>query len=198
MSKREILPQQRRENPDPEERRTPIHWLVLALAAVLAAFGVDYISHSNVNSPPAWGDGRSLAELVGDKPAAAGTRIDGGAIFTSMCAACHQATGQGLPGVFPPLAGSEWVVGKPDTAIAILLHGINGAIEVKGKVYQGAMPAFGATLGDGEIAAVLTQIRSQWGNAAAAISAETVAATRARLAQRSEPYAGGEELAKLP
>ena len=51
---------------------------------------------------------------------------------------------------------------------------------------------------DGEIAAVLTHIRSQWGNAAAAISAETVAATRARLAQRSEPYAGGEELAKLP
>ena len=198
MSKREILPQQRRENPDPEERRTPIPWLVLALAAVLAAFGVDYISHSDVNTPPAWGDGRSLAELVGDKPATAGARIDGGAIFTSMCAACHQATGQGLPGVFPPLAGSEWVVGKPDTAIAILLHGINGAIEVKGKVYQGAMPAFGATLGDGEIAAVLTHIRSQWGNAAAAISAETVAATRARLAQRSEPYAGGEELAKQP
>ena len=61
MSKREILPQQRRENPDPEERRAPIPWLVLALAAVLAAFCVDYISHSDVNTPPAWGDGRSLA-----------------------------------------------------------------------------------------------------------------------------------------
>ena len=135
---------------------------------------------------------------MGDKPAAAGTRIDGGAIFTSLCAACHQATGLGLPGVFPPLAGSEWVVGKADTVIAIVLHGVNGPIEVKGQTYQGAMPAFGATLGDAEIAAVLTHIRSQWGNAAAAIDTETVAAARARLADRSEPYAGGEELAKLP
>ena len=198
MSKREILPQQRRENPDPEERRTPIPWLVLALAAALAAFGVDYISHSDVNTPSVWGDGRSLAELVGEKPAAAGAKIDGGAIFTSLCAACHQATGLGLPGVFPPLAGSEWVVGKADTVIAIVLHGVNGPIEVKGQTYQGAMPAFGATLGDAEIAAVLTHIRSQWGNAAAAIDTETVAAARARLADRSEPYAGGEELAKLP
>lgn len=198
MSKPEILPQQRRENPDPEERRTPIPWLVLALAAALAAFGVDYISHSDVNTPSVWGDGRSLAELVGEKPAAAGAKIDGGAIFTSLCAACHQATGLGLPGVFPPLAGSEWVVGKADTVIAIVLHGVNGPIEVKGQTYQGAMPAFGATLGDAEIAAVLTHIRSQWGNAAAAIDTEAVAAARARLADRSEPYAGGEELAKLP
>lgn len=198
MNKPEILPQHRRENHEPEERRTPIPWLVLALAAALAAFGIDYISHADLKTPSAWGDSRSLSDLVGDRPAAASARIDGGAIFTSLCAACHQATGQGLPGVFPPLAGSEWVAGKPDTVVAILLHGINGQIEVKGKTYQGAMPAFGTQLGDAEIAAVLTHIRSQWGNAAAPITTDTVTAARARFADRNEPYAGGDELAKLP
>ena len=48
MSSPEILPQQRRENPDPQERTTPIPWLVLALAIILAAFGVDYISHAKL------------------------------------------------------------------------------------------------------------------------------------------------------
>ncbi|MDX5409834.1 MAG: cytochrome c, partial [Thauera sp.] len=105
MNKPEILPQQRRENPDPDEGRTPIPWLVLALAGALAAFGVDYIAHSNLNAPATWGDGRSAAELAGDKPAA-GAAVDGGALYSAMCAACHQATGLGLPGVFPPLAGS--------------------------------------------------------------------------------------------
>jgi len=157
MNKPEILSQQRRENPDPDEGRTPIPWLVLALAVALAAFGVDYISHSNLDAPATWGDGRSAAELAGDKPAA-GAKVDGGAIFNSMCAACHQATGLGLPGVFPPLAGSEWVLGKPDTLAAILLHGVSGPLEVKGTVYQGAMPAFGSSLGDAEIAAVLTHL----------------------------------------
>lgn len=197
MNKPEILPQQRRENPDPEEGRTPIPWLVLALALALAAFGVVYISRSNLDAPATWGDGRSAAELAGDKPAA-GAKVDGGAIFTSMCAACHQPTGLGLPGVFPPLAGSEWVLGKPDTLAAILLHGINGSIEVKGTVYQGAMPAFGGSLGDAEIAAVLTHIRSTWGNAASPIDAAAVAAARARLADRKQPFSGGAELAALP
>ncbi|GAB1460623.1 hypothetical protein MASR2M50_23970 [Thauera sp.] len=197
MNKPEILSQQRRENPDPEEGRTPIPWLVLALALALAAFGVDYIAHSNLSAPATWGDGRSAAELAGDKPAA-GAKVDGGAIFNSMCAACHQATGLGLPGVFPPLAGSEWVLGKPDTLAAILLHGVSGPLEVKGTVYQGVMPVFGGSLSDAEIAAVLTHIRSSWGNAAAPIDAEAVAAARARLADRKQPFSGGDELATLP
>lgn len=197
MSNPDILPQQRRENPDPEERTTPVPWPVLALAAALAAFGVDYISHADLGAPSAWGDGRSLAELAGDKPVA-GAKLDGGAIYAARCTACHQATGQGLPGVFPPLAGSEWVAGKPGTLAAILLHGINGTIKVKGQSYQGAMPAFGASLGDAEIAAVLTHIRSQWGNAAGPIGTDTVAEVRTRLADRTDPFAGGDELAALP
>jgi mono/diheme cytochrome c family protein len=60
------------------------------------------------------------------------------------------------------------------------------------------MPAFGSSLGDAEIAAVLTHIRSTWGNAAAPIDAEVVAAARARLADRKQPFSGGEELATLP
>lgn len=197
MSSPEILPQHRRENPDPQERTTPIPWLVLALAIILAAFGVDYISHAKLDTPASWGDGRSHSELAGNKPAD-GAKADGAAIFASTCAACHQATGQGLPGVFPPLAGSEWVLGKPATAAAILLHGINGPITVKGQSYQGAMPAFAASLGDAEIAAVLTYVRSQWGNAAAPLSAATVAEARTQHASRTGPFSGGDELKALP
>lgn len=197
MNTPDVLPQQRRENPDPQERSTPMPRLVLLLALVLVAFGIDYISHAEVNSPAGWGDARTRAELVGDRPAA-GQGVDGSAIYAAMCSGCHQASGQGLPGVFPPLAGSEWVVGKASTAAAIVLHGVSGPIEVKGQPFNGTMPAFAASLGDAEIAAVLSHVRSQWGNSAAPIPAELVANTRSLHADRSTPFNGGDELAQLP
>ncbi|MFV0664606.1 c-type cytochrome [Denitromonas sp.] len=197
MNTPDILPQQRRENPDPQENRTPVPRLVLLLALVLVAFGIDYISHAEVNSPSGWGDARSRAELIGDRPAA-GQGVDGAAIYAAMCSGCHQATGQGLPGVFPPLAGSEWVAGKASTAAAILLHGITGPIQVKGQTFNGTMPAFAASLGDAEIAAVLSHVRSQWGNSAAPIPAALVTEARARHVDRTTPFNGGDELAQLP
>lgn len=197
MNSPDLLPQQRRENPDPQERSTPMPRLVLILALVLVTFGVDYISHADVNSPSAWGDARTRAELVGDRPTA-GQGVDGGAIYAAMCAGCHQATGQGLPGVFPPLAGSEWVVGKAGTAAAIVLHGISGPIQVKGQDFNGTMPAFAGSLDDAEIAAVLSHVRRQWGNAAAPVTPEAVADTRAHHADRTTPFNGGDELATLP
>ncbi|MEB3223588.1 MAG: cytochrome c oxidase subunit II [Candidatus Sericytochromatia bacterium] len=88
----------------------------------------------------------------------------GEAIYSSRCAGCHQATGAGIPGVFPPLAGAEQVNGEDKDLAKILVHGLNGAIKVKGTDYNGAMPAFGGQLSDQEIAAVATYVRSQWGN----------------------------------
>lgn len=122
MSTPDILPQHERENPDPQESGRPVPWPVLVLLALLVLLGVGLIATSSVDTPAVWGDGRVAEELQGraTPPAAA---ADGAATFAALCAACHQASGAGLPGVFPPLAGSEWVTGKASTLAAIVLHG---------------------------------------------------------------------------
>ena len=169
----------------------------LLLTALLLAFGIVYIATSSITQIPAWGDGRTTAELQGPAPAAKGAVVDGAAVFTARCAACHQATGAGLPGVFPPLAGSEWVLGKDTTLAAIVLHGISGPLTVKGSAYSGEMPAFKDQLQDAEVAALLTHIRSQWGNQAAPVSTETVAGERQQTAARSGPFKGDADLGPL-
>ena len=107
--------------------------------------------------------------------------MDGKAVFAAQCAACHQATGKGLPGVFPPLDGSEWVQGNTRILANILLHGINGEISVAGATYSGAMPAF-QQLGDAELAAVASYIRSAWSNKAGALPATLFEQERKELA----------------
>lgn len=197
MTTPEIRPQQRRENPEPLESANPIPWIVIVLTALLLTFGALYIAQASITSAPVWGDGRSVAELQGPSPSAAGSQVDGAAVYAARCAACHQAQGAGLPGVFPPLAGSEWVTGKEATLAAVVLHGINGSLTVKGNKYSGVMPAFAAQLQDGEVAAVLTHIRSQWGNSAAPLGRETVAAARRETAARTQPFQGDAELVPL-
>jgi mono/diheme cytochrome c family protein len=102
----------------------------------------------------------------------------------AACNTCHQATGLGVPGAFPPLAGSEWVTGSEERLIRIVLHGIQGPIKVKGVDFNTPMPAFGRVAGSGynwsddKIAAVLTYIRQEWGNQAGPISTEKVAEVR--------------------
>lgn len=107
-----------------------------------------------------------------------------GAEVYATCSACHQANGQGVPGAFPPLAGSEWVTGKADIPIAIVLHGLQGQITVKGQKYNGVMAPWGTTFNDDQIAAVVTYIRSQWGNKAPAVTKADVARVRAATKAR--------------
>ncbi|MBX3736323.1 MAG: cytochrome c [Candidatus Didemnitutus sp.] len=119
-------------------------------------------------------------------------------VFTANCMACHQATGQGVPGVYPPLAGSEFVL-KPEHEkhiIKIVLFGLNGPITVKGANFNNAMTPFGSLLKDEQIAQVLTYVRSEWGNNAPEIKPEQVAAIRAELGARG-PWTV-EELLKTP
>ena len=112
--------------------------------------------------------------------------------YGELCAACHQANGAGLEGAFPPLAGSEWVNGPAIVPIAIVLHGLQGEISVKGKTYNGAMMAWGTVLNDDDLAATLTYVRSQWGNRAAPVTAAQVRAVRARFASRTTPFSAAE------
>jgi mono/diheme cytochrome c family protein len=116
-------------------------------------------------------------------------RFDAGrTLFAAVCAACHQADGRGLDGLAPPLLDSEWVVGAPERPIRIVLHGLRGPITVLGRVHTGDMPAFGAALDDGQIAAILTYLRREWGHAATPVEPAQVAAIRAAHAGHSDAW----------
>jgi len=110
-------------------------------------------------SPPAWA---ALGEQV----------------FGNKCAACHQLTGQGLPGVFPPLKESPVVTSKdPAEHIRTVLHGLTGKT-IGGVAYATPMPAFADQLSDEEVAAVLSYERTSWGNQAPPVKPEDVVARR--------------------
>lgn len=118
-------------------------------------------------------------------------------VYTQNCALCHQATGLGQPGQYPPLTGSEWVTGPQNRLISILLHGANGPLTVAGQTFNGAMPPQKDTLKDEDIAHVLTYIRQEWGNKASAVSTEAVAEMRKENAARTKPWTEA-ELKALP
>ena len=104
----------------------------------------------------------------------------GKALFTANCAACHQASGEGLPGAFPPLKGNAAVNdADPTTHIRTVLYGLQG-VDVGGVVYSSPMPPFGATLSDADIANIINYERSSWGNHGAPVTAAQVAAERAK------------------
>jgi mono/diheme cytochrome c family protein len=104
--------------------------------------------------------------------------VSGEKVYTEVCQACHQAGGTGLTGAFPPLAGSEWVAKDSRVLSRIVLGGLQGPIEVKGVQYNAAMPAF-SQLSDAEIAAVLTYVRSHFGNKETPVEPSVVQDVRA-------------------
>lgn len=190
---------QKRENVDPHERITPIPTAVWFVTLIMVAFGVIYIFISEPLTNSQYGDMRTVADLSGtpavaDAGAAGG--VDGKTVYAAQCAACHQATGQGVPGVFPPLDNSEWVQGDARIVANILLHGVNGELEVAGQTYQGMMPPF-PQLSDEELAAVATYIRSAWSNKADAITADFIKTEREAGAERTGPFEGGAALKAL-
>jgi mono/diheme cytochrome c family protein len=182
-----------REKDDPRDGYEPIPlWLVSGFMA-LVFWGGAYLAfnsggfQSDVFNPTqvSWTGGGAVAKGPPD-PMVVGKRL-----FTANCVACHQATGQGVAGQFPTLVGSEWVLGGgwhgDNHLVKILLHGLQGPIQVKGDTYNGAMPPW-KQLKDDQIAMILTYIRNEWGNSAPPITAEQVSKIREETADRSEPY----------
>lgn len=174
-----------RENAEPDESRRPAPRWLLAFVAIMLGWAIWYLGHESGADLARAGDQRTASALL-----AAPRSVDGGQIFAGNCAACHQPTGLGVPGAFPPLAGSEYVQGPPERLARILLWGINGHLEVKGAPYNGAMPAWSAVLDDAQIAAVASYVRSQWGNTQPALTPNLVATERA--AARSAPLAAAD------
>ena len=113
---------------------------------------------------------------------------EGKKIFAANCLMCHQANGEGIPGAFPPLAGSDYLqklakANKRDELIGIILYGKSGPIQVNGKEYNSQMPALGG-LSDADAAAVLTYVTNSWGNSAKAITPSEVQSARSQLAEQ--------------
>lgn len=138
--------------------------LSLKQATLPGAEMVDFIPAKTKKESTASTDGSSLP--------------DGASLYTSTCATCHQADGNGLSGAFPALAGSP-IVNNPDyrLMVAIILKGYDARTEFA------AMPPFASQLSDEEIAAIMNHERSSWGNDASPVTAEQVKSVRDSIMQ---------------
>ncbi len=140
--------------------------LPVALAVLVAASGCARAGGGSA--------ARRVAEAVAaHNPASAN---DGGRIYTTNCASCHQADGRGVPGAFPPLAGNPFVTGAPEPVVAVVKLGMRGKQSIDGQRYDGTMPRWGQMISDEDIAAVVTYIRVSWHNRASAVSVSDVRA----------------------
>ncbi|RYD65085.1 MAG: c-type cytochrome [Verrucomicrobiaceae bacterium] len=115
----------------------------------------------------------------------------GKALFAgeAVCFSCHGPDGSGVTALGPPLDGSEWVTGKPETLINIMLHGMTGPVTVAGQTYTPTadMPALGMNpmFTDQKIADVATYVRNEWGNKAPAVTAAVVKKLREATKDRT-------------
>lgn len=189
----------RREPRDPEEGRERPPWFFTASIAIALFWGGWYLGRHGgefgIETHTAFaarqvGIAASAAEqsavATGDPIAA------GAAIYDQSCANCHQGAGEGVPGVFPPVVGATWVTGPAETVVRVLLHGLQGPIEVAGATYNGAMPAWQNVLRDEEIAAVATYIRQLGANEAPPVPVAEVTALREASADRTAPWTADE------
>jgi cytochrome c oxidase cbb3-type subunit 2 len=123
----------------------------------------------------------AAAPTAGASSAPAFDAAEGAQLFSQNCAVCHQASGEGIPGVFPPLRGNAVVLAAdPTQQIHVILEGLHGA-NVGGTVYPGQMPSFKSVLSDSQIANIIDHERTSWGNSAPLATPAEVTAERAKL-----------------
>lgn len=177
-----------REKGEPEEGFEPTPWWVWTASVLLLFLMGFYLGRYG-------GSFSSVAHEV-ENPAQAGAallkrEVRGDVVYAGVCQACHQATGLGLPGQYPPLAGSEWVLQDAATPIRIVLFGFEGEVTVKGTRFENKMPSFHDKLSSDEIAAVLTHVRASWGNRAPAVPSAEVDTLRKATGMRGPWNASG-------
>ncbi|GAA5484452.1 PVC-type heme-binding CxxCH protein [Haloferula sargassicola] len=113
-------------------------------------------------------------------------------VFSQTCIACHGVDGKGVPQAFPPLDGSDWLTGDPRLPTRIVLHGLQGPIQVDGQDFNSVMAPLGTSLDDRQVADVLTFVRQSWSNDAAPVTTAEVAEQRAATASRKVPWTASE------
>ena len=161
-----------REKPDPMEGTEPVSLWAFLLAGIALIVGAGYLGATNGGFS---NDSFTFVEgyTVPERPADLGEELlppgeqwlkDGKKQYSAICAACHQTNGKGQAGVFPPLAGSEWVVGGSEQLAMTILNGIQGPITVAGASYNSLMAPWKDALNDKQMAQVMSYIRTSWGN----------------------------------
>jgi mono/diheme cytochrome c family protein len=187
-----------REKREPRVGLEPLSiWLIVVYGLAIFCAGAYLGRYSGSFS------GDSLDPLGGPPPAkktAAGVpgggaqaeelspRDRGKKVFAANCQTCHQANGQGMPGQYPPLAGSEFTTGGSRRPAMIVLKGLQGPVKVKGQQYGNAVMQPWESLGDQKVADVLTYERSEWGNNATPVTKEQIAALRKELASHPASF----------
>lgn len=163
---------------------TPLVLLGLMCTAIF--FGSIYLAHYSIRFDPLVVNEVANRAKPGAVTQVVTRAMRGKKVYQETCIACHQANGQGQPGIYPPLAGSEWVndPAREGQLIRIVLHGLQGPIIVAGKEYNNVMAPLGDALNDEKIANVLSYVRSEWGNNGPEVQPETVAAVRTATASR--------------
>ena len=188
-----------RENEEPRENSSPMPVFILFIFAALCFWGGVYlVEHDGGFSKNAYTfDYNPDAKVV---PVEIDLFARGQKIYNAQCIACHQTSGQGVAGAFPPLVGSEWVLGHKEILARILINGLNGPIEVLGNTYNGNMPAFGPSglnLKPLDIASVLTYIRQEWENEGSDFAVETMETYMAQYSARTTPWTAEEVVLDL-
>ena len=185
-------------NAEPTAARPLLPMWILVLTLILLFLGMVYFDHHSgwfdkqVYSPYA---NAAMLDSYQPKSGAAAVAAQGKKVYEQVCGVCHGMDGLGKPGQAPPLAGSEWVIAKGYNRLAhIPLAGITGPITVSGKDWALNMPAMGAALSDADLAAVLTYIRSSWGNKAGEVTADDIKAVRAGMS-RPQPMSQSQLMA---
>ncbi len=118
-------------------------------------------------------EARATGELTLDQQVEAGE-----VLYKGTCSACHQDSGAGIPGVFPPLAGSDYLMADKERSIGIVLNGLTGPVTVNGQDYNSVMPPM-SQLNDDEVAYILSYVRNSWGNEGDPVTPEEAARVRA-------------------
>ena len=180
-----------REKEEPQEGFSPVPIFLMFMFAALCFWGGVYlVEHSGGYRWDAYSpDFNPYADAP--KPIEISLFDRGAKVYRNQCAQCHQADGNGVLGVYPPLVASDWVTGHPQVVSRILINGLNGPILVNGSNYNGNMPAFGPSglaLSDRDIAGVITYIRQEWGNSATEVTEATIAKYSDIYAGRSVPW----------
>ena len=200
-----VAPNNFREEDEPVVRQGAVYlpmWLI-GLLAVLIYWGFNYVDAHGGNYDELvyepYHSTNEVASMVPMDEVAIQFKM-GKDAYQRFCEVCHQAHGGGSVGVAPPLAGSEWVLAPTANRIArIPLRGLTGPVKVKDNDFNLTMfaVAAGGAMTDEQVAAVLTYIRSSWGNKASAVPPELVKKVQSEIKDHPGPFTA-EELLKVP
>jgi len=193
-----------REKREPRVGREPLSIWLIAIYGLAIFFGGVYLGRYSGNFSgdaldPYGGEMPTMKKAGGPQGAQAVAELSpfdrGKKVFSANCQTCHQANGLGVPGQYPPLAGSEFTTGGSQRMGMIVLKGLQGPVTVKGQQFGTAvMQPWDKTLTDKQIADVMTYERSDWGNSASPVTPEQIAALRKALADHPNSFTSPEVL----